>query len=342
MKAAVYYSSDYIALEEMSIPKIRQNEILVQMKACGVCGSDLMEWYLKDRIPLVLGHEPSGVVAKIGSKVKGFEIGTRVFAHHHVACLTCSYCLKGDFTLCEQFSSTRLEPGGFAEYFKVPQANLELDTLKIPPDVSFASATLIEPVGCCLRALNKTQINPGDSVVVVGAGPSGAILTVLLSLIGAAPIIVTDLVDYRLKAAKSLGANLVVNPETESLIDIITRATDGRGADLVFVTAPNINAYLTGIELCRKGGTLCVFAPTKPEEYLRISPHRLFFSEIKLLSSYSTSHIETRTALRLIQAKKIDTSKVITHTFPLEKTSDAFKKAALEKECLKVVLVNEG
>ena len=341
MKAAVYYNPDNIMIEQMPVPKIRQNEILVQMKACGVCGSDLMEWYLKDRVPLVLGHEPSGIVTRTGSKVEGFEIGTRVFAHHHVACLTCHLCLRGDYTLCDRFSKTHLEPGGFAEYFKVPRSNLELDTLKIPTDVSFKSATLIEPVACCLRALNKAQIKPSDSVIVIGAGPSGAILTVLLDLVGADPIIVTDLVDYRLKAAKNLGASLVINPETESLIDIIKRTTDGRGADTVFVTAPNINAYLTGIELCRKGGKLCIFAPTKPEDFLRISPHRLFFSEIKLLPSYSTSHIETRTALNLIQAKKIDAEKLITHTFPLEKTADAFKKAALEKECIKVVLLNE-
>lgn len=341
MKAAVYYNLDNIMIEQKPVPKIGQNEILVQMKACGVCGSDLMEWYLKDRVPLVLGHEPSGIVTRMGAKVEGFEIGTRVFVHHHVACLTCHLCLRGDYTLCNSFSKTHLEPGGFAEYFKVPRLNLELDTLKIPPNISFESATLIEPVGCCLRALNKTQIQPTDSVVVIGAGPSGSILTLLLDLVSADPIIVTDFIDYRLKAVKNLGARLVINPETESLIDIIKKETDGRGADVVFVTAPNINAYLTGIELCRKGGKLCIFAPTRPEDFLRISPNRLFFSEIKLLPSYSTSHIETRIALNLIQTKKIDPEKLITHIFPLEKTADAFKKAALEKECIKVVVVNE-
>ena len=158
---------------------------------------------------------------------------------------------------------------------------------------------------------------------------------------GADPIIVTDLVNYRLKAVKNLGAGLTINPETESLIDRVKMATDGRGADVVFVTAPNINAYLNGIELCRKGGTLCIFAPTKPEDFLRISPYKLFFSEIKLLSSYSTSHKETRIALNLIQTKKVDAERLITHTFPLEKTSEAFKKAALDKECLKIVVLNE-
>lgn len=341
MKAAMYYSLDNIIIQDMPIPKISANEILVMMKACGVCGSDLMEWYLKTRTPLVLGHEPSGVVAKVGGKVEGFEEGDRVFAHHHVACLTCHYCRHDAYTLCEQFVHTHLEPGGFAEYFRVPAPNLQTDTLKIPPELSFEEATLIEPVGCCLRALNKCSIQAADSAVVVGAGPSGIVLTMLLRIFGASQIIVTDFVNYRLKAARSLGADLTVNPESESLIDVIKKATDGRGADLVIVTAPNVNAYLAGLELCRRGGTLCIFAPPPHEDFMRLSPNKLFFSEIKLVPSYSTSHIETRTALKLIQAGRIDAKKLITHRFPLTKTAEAFQMAARSKECLKVVVLNE-
>lgn len=341
MKAAVYYSLDNILIEDMPVPKIGPQEVLVAMRACGVCGSDLMEWYLKTRVPLVLGHEPSGAVAKVGSKVGGFEVGDRVFAHHHVACLTCHYCRHDAYTLCAQFAKTRLEPGGFAEYFKVPAKNLQIDTLKIPPEISFEEATLIEPVGCCIRALNKCNIRAADSAIVVGAGPSGIIFTMLLRNFGAAQVIVTDFVDYRLKAAKGAGADLTVNPETDSLIDMVKRATDGRGVDVVIVTAPNVNAYLAGLELCRKGGTLCVFAPTQQEDFMRLSPNKLFFSEIRLVPSYSTSHMETRTALKLIQTKIVDTKKLITHKFPLNKTAEAFQTAARGKECIKVVVSNE-
>ena len=341
MKAVVYYSLDNIIIEDRPTPKIGAQEVLVEMRACGICGSDLMEWYLKTRAPLVLGHEPSGIVAKAGSKVEGFEVGDRIFTHHHVACLTCYYCRRGAYTLCEQFTKTHLEPGGFAEYFKVPAANLQKDTLKIPTEFSFEEATLIEPVGCCIRALNKCNIQPSDSAVVVGAGPSGIIFTMLLRIFGASQVVVTDFVDYRLKAANRLGADLTVNPEKESLMDVVKKATDGRGADVVVVTAPNVNAYLAGMELCRKGGTLCVFAPTQPEDFMRISPNRLFFSEIKLVPSYSTSHIETRIALRLIRAKRIDAKKLITHRFPLSRTAEAFQTAARSKECIKVVVLNE-
>lgn len=341
LRAALYYSLDNILIEDMPTPKISANEILVRMQACGVCGSDLMEWYLKTRTPLVLGHEPSGVVTKVGSKVKGFEEGDRVFAHHHVACLTCYYCRRGSYTLCEQFAATRLEPGGFSEYFKVPAENLQTDTLHIPPAVSFEEATLVEPIGCCMRALKKCSFQASDSAVVVGAGPSGIIFTKLLRIFGATQIIATDFVDYRLKKAKNFGADLTVNPETESLIDVVKKATEGRGADLVIVTAPNVNAYLAGVELCRKGGTLCMFAPTQPQSFMRISPHKLFFSEINLAPSYSTSHLETRTALKLIQTRRINVEELITHRFPLAKTREALQTAAKGRECIKVVVLNE-
>lgn len=341
MKAAVYYSLDNILIENLPTPKIRPREVLVAMKACGVCGSDLMEWYLKTRTPLVLGHEPSGVVVKVGKMVKEFESGDRVFVHHHVACLTCHYCRCGEYTLCEQFSKTHLEPGGFAEYFRVPAPNLQIDTLRIPRELSFEEATLIEPVGCCLRALNKCNIQKSDSAVIMGAGPSGIIFTMLLRIFGASQIIATDFVGYRLKVARRLGADLTVNPETESIIDVVKKVTDGRGADVVIVTAPNVNAYLAGIELCRKGGKLCIFAPTQPEDFMRISLNKLLFSEIKLIPSYSTSHMETRIALKLIATKRIDAKKLITHKFPLVKTADALQTAARNKNCVKVVVLNE-
>ncbi len=341
MKAAVYYSLDNILVEEMPIPKIGSQEMLVQMKACGVCGSDLMEWYQETRAPMVPGHEPTGVVAKTGSKVEGFEEDDRVFVHHHVACLTCYYCRHGAYTLCEQFAATHLEPGGFAQYFKVPALNLKTDTLKIPPGISFEEATLIEPLGCCIKALNRCDLQCSDSVVVVGAGPAGILTTMLLQMRGASQVIVTDFIDYRLKAAKNLGADLTINPEKESLIDLVKRATDGRGADLVFMTAPSINGYLVGLELCRKGGTLGVFAPTPPQDFMRLSPSKLLFSEIKMVPSYSTSHVETRVALKLIQTRKIDVGKIITHRFPLSRTAEALQTAARNKECLKVVVVSE-
>jgi len=342
MKAAVYYSQKDIRIEEIPIPEIGEDEVLVEMKACGICGSDLMDWYLKSRAPLVLGHEPAGIIVKKGSKVKGFSVGDRVFVHHHVACLTCHYCIHGDYTLCEQFHKTNIEPGGFAEYFKVSTLNLQIDTLKIPENVSFEEATLIEPVGCCLRALKKCKIQTGDSVAIIGAGTTGIIHTVLSKIFGAAKTIVSDLIDYRLKVAKKFGADVTVNPENEDLTEVVKAETDGRGVDLAIVTAPNLEAYKTGVNVCRKGGKLCVFAPIQPGKYLQLSLKELFFSEIQIIPSYSTSHLETRTALELINSGRINVKDLITHRFRLVETDKAFKTALENKESLKVMVLGEG
>jgi L-iditol 2-dehydrogenase len=340
MKAAVYYGQQDIRIEEMPTPEISDDEILVHMKACGVCGSDLMGWYLKTRVPLVLGHEPAGIVDKKGKKVQNFSVGDRVFVHHHVACLTCHYCLHGDYTLCKQFHETNIKPGGFAEYFKVPAPNVQIDTLKIPDQLSYEEATLIEPVACCIRALKKCNIQNGDTVAVIGAGATGLIHTALSKTYGAARTVVSDLIDFRLRLAEQYGADLTVNPKNKDLAQTVNAETSGRGVDVAVVTAPNLEAYKAGISICRKGGKLCVFAPIDPEKHLQISPKELFFSELQIIPSYSTSHLETRTALQLLETNRIDVKPLITHLFRLQQTAQAFKTALETKESLKVIITN--
>jgi len=341
MRAAMYYSIDDIRIEDVPAPGIRSDEILVEMKACGICGSDFMEWYLKGRAPLVLGHEPAGIVVKAGEKVKNFKIGDRVFVHHHVACLTCHYCLQGAYTMCKNFSQTNINPGGFAEYFRVPAPNLQIDTLTIPDHLSFEEATLIEPTACCIRALNRCNVKPGDTVVIIGDGPSGIIHAMLSRNLGASQVIVSGLQRYRLEVAKRVGADLTIDPRGEDFMEGVKEATGGRGADIVIATAPNIEALSAGMKVCRRGGTVCVFAPTPPGKPMRIRPHSLFFSEINVIPSYSTSHIETRMALSLISSGRIEVKEIITHRFPLNRIDDAFKTAVKRKECLKVVVLNE-
>jgi L-iditol 2-dehydrogenase len=340
MKVAMYYEQRDIRIEDIPTPAIGDDEALVEMKACGVCGSDIMDWYVESRAPLVLGHEPTGIIVKKGNKVKGFDVGDRVFVHHHVACLKCHYCLHGDYTLCKKFHETNIKPGGFAEFFRVPAPNLQIDTLTLPDTVSFEEGTLIEPVGCCIRAIEKCRIRSGDTVVIIGAGATGLIHVSLAKIYGAAKTIASDLFDYRLNAAKQFGADLTVNPKEENLAEVTKAKTGGRGADLVIVTAPSLEAYRTGLSICRRGGKLCVFAPTRPGEYLQVSLKELFLSEVQIISSYSTSHLETRAALDLLASGKLDGEKLITHRFRLEDAAKAFETALESKESLKVVLLS--
>ena len=340
MKTAMYYSQHDIRIEEMPTPGIGEDEALVKMKACGICGSDLMGWYLESRAPLVLGHEPAGVIQKIGQRVKGFDVGDRVFVHHHVACMNCYYCVHGDYTLCKQFHETNIKPGGFAEYFKVPNPNLQLDTLKIPDALSFEEATLIEPAGCCLRAIKKCNLQAGDSVAIIGAGATGLIHTALSKILGASVTIVSDLIDYRLSVAKRFGADVTVNPEKADLDEVVKSETEGRGVDLAVATAPSLEAYKAGLRICRRGGKLCVFAPTTPGDFLQVSPKELLFTEVKIIPSYSTSHLETREALKLIESRILDVKSLITHRFRLVDTAKAFEAAQGSRECLKVVVLS--
>lgn len=340
MKTAVYYAQNDIRIEEMPVPSIDDDEILVQMKACGVCGSDLMDWYLRPRAPLVLGHEPAGTVAKKGDKVGKFDVGDRVFVHHHVACLTCHYCLHGDYTLCKQFHETNIRPGGFAEYFAVPAANVRADTLRVPEQLTYEEGTFIEPVACCIRAMEKCAVQTGDIVAVVGAGVTGLIHTALSKIYGATKAIVSDFIDFRLRMAEQYGADVTVNPKNESLTEAVRAETEGRGVDLAVVTAPSLEAYKTAISICRRGGKLCVFAPTDPEKQLQISPKELFFSELKIVPSYSTSHLETRKALQFLELGRIDVKRLITHRFGISQTAQAFKTALETKKSLKVIITN--
>ena len=338
LKVAVYHGPGDIRLEERPIPRPGPRDVLVEMRACGICGSDLMDWYIAPRAPLVLGHEPTGVIVEVGRDVEGFSEGDRVFAHHHVSCMTCRFCRREQFTLCPLFRRTHLDPGGFSEFFRVPEPNLMFDTLRLPDALSFEMGTLIEPLACCIRAIKKAGVGLEDNVAIVGAGPSGLMLAVLAKLSGAALVAISDLVPFRLRAAKSLGADVVVNAHEEDLAEVVKAETDGLGADVAFATAPSLPAIKSALSSLRRGGTLLLFAPTPPGVELPVQPHNVFFNEITITASYSTTHLETRIALRLLTAHKRLFGRLITHEFSLERIADAFKLAKESKECLKVVV----
>jgi L-iditol 2-dehydrogenase len=337
MKASRYYSRDDIRVEEVPVPKIGPGELLVQVKACGLCGSDLMEWYVKEKAPTVLGHEPAGIVAKVGEGVETFDVGDRVFVHHHVPCFTCHYCLRGNYTLCATFKGTHLDPGGFAEYVRVPALNVERDVLHIPPEIPFEEATMIEPVATCIRGIERANVQMGDTVVVIGAGVTGLIHLQLAKIMGAGLIMTTDLSDYRLNVARQLGANPAINAR-EDVLAALMGANEGRKADVVIVTAGSIRAMQQGMEMASGGATVLLFAPSAPNEILPIRPYDLLFSEITLVSSYSCCPPETRQALKLIQLARIDVGKLITHHLSLAEVGDAIHLATQAGESLKILI----
>src|SRR2546426_7680886 len=294
MLAVEYHANDDVRIVELPIPEIGPGELLVQLQACGICASDVMEWYMKPRAPIYPGHEPVGSIAAVGEGVQQFSVGQRVFIHHHVPCMVCHFCQRGSFSQCLTFRATRLYPGGLSEYMRVPALNVQLDVLPLPDELSFESATLIEPLACCVRGINRATIGAGDRVLVLGAGSNGLMLAQLAQQRGAVRVIIVDPIPYRRQHALDIGIDFALDPQAEPLLEQIYAVKDERKPDIVLVTPSSISAMQQGLELVGPGGTLLLYAPSPPEMTLPISPNALFFQEISLRTSYSAGPYETR------------------------------------------------
>src|SRR5258708_2771151 len=197
MLVVEYHSNEDIRVVELPVPEVGSGELLVQLQACGICASDVMEWYMKPRAPVYPGHEPVGIIAAVGEGVQQFSPGQRVFIHHHVPCMVCHFCQRGSYSQCSTFRSTRFYPGGLAEYIRVPAPNVQFDVLPLPDDLSFEAATLIEPLACCIRGMNPANVQAGDSVLIFGAGRNGVIMGQLAQHPAAISVIIVHPLAYR-------------------------------------------------------------------------------------------------------------------------------------------------
>ena len=210
MRVSVYYNNSDIRLEKAPKPDIGPGELLMKVYASGICGSDVLEWYRLHKAPLVLGHEVAGQV------VKGFKEGDRIVAAHHVPCNTCSYCMTGHHTACNTLRNTNFDPGGFAEYIRLPAINVDRGTFLIPDNLSYEEATFHEPLGCVLRAFRTAQLQPGQCVLVLGSGIAGMLIIHMAKILGAGKILAVDESSYRLDMARKYGADVTMVPSQET------------------------------------------------------------------------------------------------------------------------------
>src|SRR3989304_1194638 len=215
MRVAKWYNNKDVRVEEMPVPKIGPGEMLVRVEASGICGSDVMEWYRIDRAPLVLGHEIGGQGVGIGQGVTAYKEGDRITAAHHVPCNTCHYCLSGHHTVCDTLRRTNFDPGGLAEYLRLPAINVDRGVFLLPDEMSYQEATFIEPVACVLRGLRKANLKAGDPALVIGSGIAGLLFVQLARAMGAGRIIATDISDFRLGKAKEFGAETTLCAEED-------------------------------------------------------------------------------------------------------------------------------
>lgn len=337
MRVAVYYNNKDVRLEERPVPQINDDEILVKVMASGICGTDVMEWYRIKKAPIVLGHEISGIIEKVGNNVKNFKYGDRVMVSHHVPCMKCHYCMNGSHTACETLHKTNFDPGGFSEYIRVPRLNVELGTLKLPDDVSFEEGTFIEPLGTIVRAQRIANLKENQALLVIGSGISGLMHIKLARAKGVKKIIAVDINEYRMNAAKEFGANVILNAN-EAVAEKLKEANEGRLADVIIVCTGALSAAKQALQCIDKGGTILFFAVPKPDEKLEMPINDFWRNEIKVMTSYGAAPNDLKEALGLIKNKKINFNGMITHKLKFGEIQKGFSLVADAKESLKVII----
>jgi len=337
MKVAMYYNNKDVRIEEMSKPKIGPDELLVKAMACGICGSDVMEWYRIKQAPRVLGHEMTGQVVEVGKNVKNFKVGDRVFVSHHVPCNKCHYCLNDHHTACETLHKTNFDPGGFSEYIRVPKINVESGVYLLPEEVSYENGTFIEPLACVLRGQRLAKIGKNQTVLVLGSGVSGLLHIQMAKLNGAAKVIATDINEYRMKMAKKFGADFVINAK-EDVPNHLKELNDNRLADIVIVCTGALSAAYQALKSVDKGGTILFFAVPEPGKDVTIPINDFWRNEITIMTSYGAAPKDLKEALEIIRRHKINVHDMITHRLSLAETGKGFQIVVEAKESMKVII----
>jgi L-iditol 2-dehydrogenase len=337
MKVAMYYNNNDVRIEEMPVPSIGDNELLVEVKSSGICGSDVMEWYRIKKAPRILGHEITGDIVEIGKNVKKYKVGDRVFVSHHVPCYTCSFCLNNQQTLCHTLHSTNFYPGGFAEYLRVPEINVNRGVFVLPKEISYDEGAFIEPLACVVRGLKKAKMKPAQTILIIGSGISGLLHIKLAKAWKAEKILATDVEEYRLKAAKKFGADVVINAE-DDVPEKIKKHHDGKLADLVVLCTGALPAIQQALHSVEAGGTILFFAPTEPGVNVPFPLFELWNKQITMVSTYAGSPEDINTAIDLIKSKKVNVVNMISHILPLSEAAKGFQLVTKAKDSMKVIL----
>ena len=337
MRVAMYYNNKDVRLEELPLPKIGAGELLIRTRASGICGSDLMEWYRIKKAPLVLGHEIAGEVAEVGEGVDDFRIGDRVFASHHVPCGKCRYCLAGHQSVCDMLRTTHFDPGGFAEFIRVPRINVELGTYSLPDEITFDEGSFVEPLACVVRAQRFARLTSGQTVLVIGSGISGLLHIQLARAHGARRIVATDIGDFRLEAASRFGADATIHG-TEDVPARLRDLNEGRLADVVIVCTGALPAVQQAIRSIDRGGTLLFFAPTAADVDVPIPLFDFWRDEISLVTSYAGSGEDLVESMNLIRRRQVRVAEMVTHRLPLAEAGRGFQLTASGQDSIKVII----
>ncbi len=340
MKTASVKEPSVISINETDHPVLSSGDILVQMHACGICGSDLEKVFGEYGQPSMrLGHEPAGIVLDVGSNVTAFKKGDRVFTHHHVPCYSCHLCNHGNETMCPKYYETNLSPCGLSEEYVVPQWNVEHGgVLKIPDSMSFEEAAMIEPLACCVRAWTKYSYHEGDSVAIFGVGPTGMMHVMLAQSKKFSRIFCFDVNEFRLQFAKKFNITDSIHSLDEKRREKILEHTAGRGVDVAIVATSSLKALEDAIDMVRKGGAVMMFGVPSKDSKIILDMNKIYSKEITLVTSYAASDNDTKEALKLIESSEIDVKQLVTHTYTISESQKAFDHAKSGDNAMKIII----
>ncbi len=338
MKVAVYYSNTDLRIEERPVPPISEGEILVRMKASGICGTDVMQWYRQKKAPRVLGHEMAGEIVEVGKGVDRFKRGDRVFVSHHVPCYHCKHCSNSNYTACEALHTGNYEPGGFSEYIRVPGQNVKYGTFLLPDGMQYEDAAMIEPLACVVLCQKQIELDEKHTVLVIGSGISG-LLHIQMARAKGANVVATDIHEYRLNKALEFGADHVFHAEKYSEEEL-KRVNKGRLADRIIVCAGAKQAVENAVSSIDRRGRILFFAV--PDADICIPSMRFWRDEVTVTFSYGASPGDLQEALDLIESGRVDVSKMVTHKLPLSDIQKGFQLVSGAEESLKVVIVPDN
>ena len=347
MLAAVYRGVNDVRLETVPVPQIGAGELLLRVHTCGVCGTDLKKIATGSHsAPRIFGHETSGVVAAVGPGVRQFAPGDRVVVFHHIPCRQCYYCVHQTFAQCVTYKkvgcTAGFEPsgGGFAEYVRVMDWIVEHGTVRIPQGISFEQACFVEPVNTCMKGIEALRLQAGETVLVIGQGPIGIILSVL-GRRGGASVITSDLYPERLKIAKSLGLQNTVDASKDDVVNAIRAQTEGRGADAVILAVGSNGLIRSAMEATRPGGRVLLFAQTQRGEVV-IDPAAICVDEKALVGSYSASVDLQDDSVQFVMNREMDLERLISHRFPLQESAQALELAAHPQPSSMKIVIQPG
>ena len=344
MRAVVYRGANDLRLETVPVPRIRSDELLVRVAACGVCPTDIKKiQYGTVPPPRIFGHETAGTIVRVGARVRGFRSGERVALHHHVPCMHCHACRHRAFAQCDQYKRTGItagfEPagGGYAEFVRVMPFVLP-GIVKIPARNSFVEGAMLEPVNTVLKAINRLDLLRGDTVLVVGQGPIGLMFTRLLVL-AEINVIASDLLQDRLELARKFGARSVLNAADKQFDDRVARLTHRRGLDAAVLAVSSDEAVKQAQQAVRGAGKVLLFAHTRRGALTDLDLSTVCVDEKDLIGSYSSDITLQKQAASVVYNGKLDVSLLVTHRLPLEQTSMAIGLAARPSpDSLKIVI----